>query len=88
MTGASVPISKERQSCDDQGCGRAALVWLENKRKNLKNLRARSERGNFEIGSLRGEAKLKLRAYYTEPVFLKVYGAQESIQRNEFRQPM
>jgi hypothetical protein len=24
----------------------------------------------------------------TEPVFLKVYGAQESIPRNEFRQPM
>ncbi len=25
---------------------------------------------------------------YTEPVFLNVYGAQESIPRNEFRQPM
>ncbi len=24
----------------------------------------------------------------TEPVFLNVYGAQESIPRNEFRQPM
>jgi hypothetical protein len=24
----------------------------------------------------------------SEPVFLKVYGAQESIPRNEFRQPM
>ncbi len=27
-------------------------------------------------------------AGYTEPVFLNVYGAQESIPRNEFRQPM
>jgi hypothetical protein len=26
--------------------------------------------------------------YNTEPVFLNVYGAQESIPRNEFRQPM
>ncbi len=25
--------------------------------------------------------------YCTEPVFLNVYGAQESIPRNEFRQP-
>ncbi len=25
---------------------------------------------------------------YTEPVFLNVYGAPESIPRNEFRQPM
>ncbi len=25
---------------------------------------------------------------YTEPVFLNVYGAQDSIPRNEFRQPM
>ncbi len=25
---------------------------------------------------------------YPEPVFLNVYGAQESIPRNEFRQPM
>jgi hypothetical protein len=24
----------------------------------------------------------------TEPIFLNVYGAQESIPRNEFRQPM
>jgi hypothetical protein len=26
--------------------------------------------------------------YFTEAVFLNVYGAQESIPRNEFRQPM
>jgi hypothetical protein len=26
--------------------------------------------------------------FFPEPVFLKVYGAQESIPRNEFRQPM
>jgi hypothetical protein len=26
--------------------------------------------------------------YTTEPVFLNVYGARESIQRNDFRQPM
>ncbi len=26
--------------------------------------------------------------WLTEPVFLNVYGAQESIPRNEFRQPM
>ncbi len=26
-------------------------------------------------------------ALWTEPVFLNVYGAQESIPRNEFRQP-
>jgi hypothetical protein len=25
---------------------------------------------------------------YTEPVFLNVYGAQESIPRHQFRQPM
>jgi hypothetical protein len=26
--------------------------------------------------------------YYSEPVFLNFYGAQESFPRNEFRQPM
>jgi hypothetical protein len=25
---------------------------------------------------------------HSEPVFLNIYGAQESIPRNEFRQPM
>jgi hypothetical protein len=31
---------------------------------------------------------LKLDQQCPEPVFLNVYGAQESIPRNEFRQPM
>ncbi len=31
---------------------------------------------------------LSLSAQYTEPVFVYVYGAQESIPRNRFRQPM
>ncbi len=26
--------------------------------------------------------------YYSEPVFLNIYGARELIPRNEFRQPM
>jgi hypothetical protein len=34
------------------------------------------------------EPKCTGRGEYTEPVFLNVYGAQESIPRNEFRQPM
>jgi hypothetical protein len=32
--------------------------------------------------------QVHIEAVYTEPVFLNVYGAQESIPRNEFRQPM
>ncbi len=31
---------------------------------------------------------LAMAAMYPEPVFLNVYGAQESIPRNEFRQPL
>jgi hypothetical protein len=34
-----------------------------------------------------GKVKI-VQDYVLEPVFLNVYGAQESIQRNEFRQPM
>ena len=31
---------------------------------------------------------LHIRHFWAEPVFLNVYGAQESIPKNEFRQPM
>jgi hypothetical protein len=30
----------------------------------------------------------KILIFFPEPVFLNVYGAQESIPRNEFRQPI
>jgi hypothetical protein len=35
-----------------------------------------------------GNKKIGIREESTEPVFLNVYGAQELILRNEFRQPM
>ncbi len=35
-----------------------------------------------------GNKKIGIREESTEPVFLNVYGAQESIPRNEFRQSM
>jgi hypothetical protein len=43
---------------------------------------------HVELGT-HGKMKMEEEALErTEPVFLKVYGAQESIPRNEFRQPL
>jgi hypothetical protein len=43
---------------------------------------------NFPRIPLRAVASIPNRRNYSEPVFLNVYGAQESIPRNQFRDPM
>ncbi len=40
------------------------------------------------IGNLGYQGRLQAHQGASEPIFLNVYGAQESIPRNEFRQPM
>jgi hypothetical protein len=49
----------------------------------------------YEVYPIRGLASRILNVFlnryrldHSEPVFLNIYGAQESIPRNEFRQPM
>ncbi len=42
---------------------------------------------SWEGGTSKKSLMLEVNAY-TEPVFLNVYGAQESIPSNEFRQPI
>jgi hypothetical protein len=44
--------------------------------------------GVYSIPQSRQNAKLFLQSLESEPVFVNVYGAQESILRNRFRQPM
>ncbi len=48
-------------------------------KKLIKNVRSHL---NLQMEDLAGERET------SEPVFLNVYGAPESIPRNEFRQPM
>ncbi len=66
-------------------------LYLQHRKK--KDLERGKESVHTCCGSWEGGGKNKTTAkdegfFYSEPVFLNVYGAQESIPRNEFRQPM
>jgi hypothetical protein len=70
---------------------RIGRLYLQHRKK--KDLERGNEIGYTSCGSWGRVRENKTTAkgesfFSSEPVFLNVYGAQESIPRNEFRQPM
>jgi hypothetical protein len=56
-------------------------------KKNIEELMSEAAHASVVFSSVLPPS-LDKAALYPEPVFLNVYGAQESIPRNEFRQPI